>query len=267
MSKLSDAIYEINYLDELSQRKLWINGIHPLIKLFVTIIYISMVVSFDKYNIFGLIPMALYPVVLFNLSETSFIMSIKKLRIILPIVCLVGIFNPFFDHTNIFEIGNTVVTGGMISAITLIIKGIFTVFASFLLIVTTNIESICYALRCLHIPDIFVTQVLLTYRYITLLLDQANTIFQAYSLRAPNQKGIKFRVWGSLVGQLLFRSIDRANELYDSMILRGYKGEFYYPRKGIHSYVEIIYLTVWILLFTLARSINLVNFLGNLFTS
>jgi len=119
----------------------------------------------------------------------------------------------------------------------------------------------------LHIPDIFVTQVLLTYRYITLLLDQANTIIQAYSLRAPNQKGIKFKVWGSLVGQLLFRSIDRSSELYDSMILRGYRGEFYYARKGIHSYLEIIYIAIWILFFVLVRNINLVNFLGNLFTS
>lgn len=267
MSKLSNAIYEINYIDELSQRKIWINRIHPLIKLMITIIYISIVVSFDKYNLFGLIPMALYPVILFNISETSFILSVKKLRFVLPIVCFVGIFNPFFDHTQFLEINKFVITGGMISAITLIIKGIFTVLASYLLIITTNIESICYALRCLHIPDIFVTQVLLTYRYITLLLGQANTIIQAYSLRAPYQKGIKMKVWGSLVGQLLFRSIDRANDLYDSMVLRGYKGEFYYARKGIRSYMEILYPILWIILFLIIRYVNLVSLLGNIFIS
>ena len=51
---------------------------------------------------------------------------------------------------------------------------------------------------------------------------------QAYALRAPKQKGVHFKVWGSLAGQLLLRSIDRANNLYASMLLRGYQGEYYY---------------------------------------
>ena len=72
------------------------------------------------------------------------------------------------------------------------------------------------------------TQLLLSYRYLTLLLEQADTIAQAYALRAPKQKGEHFKVWGSLAGQLLLRSIDSANNLYDSMLLRGYQGEYYY---------------------------------------
>ena len=75
---------------------------------------------------------------------------------------------------------------------------------------------------------LLVTQLLLSYRYLTLLLEQADTIAQAYALRAPKQKGVHFKVWGSLAGQLLLRSIDRANNLYDSMLLRGYQGEYYY---------------------------------------
>ena len=77
-------------------------------------------------------------------------------------------------------------------------------------------------------PKLLVTQFLLTYRYLTLLLEQADTMAQAYILRAPKQKGVHFKVWGSLAGQLLLRSIDRANNLYDSMLLRGYQGEYYY---------------------------------------
>lgn len=265
MSKLSNAIYEINYIDELSQRKTWINSIHPLIKLLVTIIYISIVVSFNKYDLFGLVPMVLYIVIIFSISETPFLLSLKKIWVVLPIVCFVGIFNPFFDHSVYLSMGNWIITGGMVSAFTLIIKGVLTVFASYLLIATTNIEKLCYALRCLHIPDVFVTQILLTYRYITLLLGQAHTIMEAYSLRAPNQKGIRFKVWGSLIGQLLFRSIDRARDLYDSMVLRGYKGEFFYDRKGKVSYLEILYLLGWILFFFAVRRFHIVGLIGQLF--
>ena len=51
-------------------------------------------------------------------------------------------------------------------------------------------------------------------------------MIQAYSLRAPNQKGIHISAWGSFLGQLLLRSMDRAQELYYSMLLRGFRGEF-----------------------------------------
>ena len=51
-------------------------------------------------------------------------------------------------------------------------------------------------------------------------------IATAYALRAPGQKGIQFRAWGSLLGQLLLRSIDRAQLVYESMQLRGFAGSF-----------------------------------------
>ncbi|MDY4970728.1 MAG: energy-coupling factor transporter transmembrane component T, partial [Lachnospiraceae bacterium] len=66
---------------------------------------------------------------------------------------------------------------------TLILKGIFTVLAAYLLIATTTIEKICYALHLLHVPGILITQFLLTYRYVTVLLKEVNRITQAYSLR------------------------------------------------------------------------------------
>ena len=40
------------------------------------------------------------------------------------------------------------------------------------------------------------------------------------------QKGIHISVWGSFLGQLLLRSMDRAQALYESMELRGFCGEF-----------------------------------------
>ena len=53
----------------------------------------------------------------------------------------------------------------------------------------------------------------------------------AYQLRAPGQKGIHVSAWGSFLGQLLLRSMDRASTLYDSMCLRGFYGEFYYANE------------------------------------
>jgi len=253
MSKMNSALHEINHISTLASKDHWINKIHPLVKLVVTIMYIATVVSMQKYNLAGMLIMGVYPVAIFILGEVSFLESLKKLRHILPLVIIVGIFNPFFDRKSLFTLGNITVTTGMISMLTLMLKGIFSVLASYLLIATTTIEKICYALRLLHLPKIMTTQILLTYRYISVLLQEANRITQAYSLRAPNQKGVHFKVWGSLAGQLLLKSIDRAGIVYESMTIRGYKGEFYYPNMEKCKRKDYLYLIVWTSIFAFLK--------------
>lgn len=231
MDKMNRAIHEIRTMDSLAAKDQWLNRIHPLVKLFLTIVYIAAVVSFDKYDIMGLSGMAVFLLLLFEAGEVSFVDALRRLRIVLPLVCVVGIFNPFFDKNPVAVIGAFTVTGGMLSMLTLMLKGVFTVLASCLLIATTTIEKICYALRLLHLPKLFVTQILLIYRYISVLLAEANRMTQAYALRAPGQRGVRYSAWGSFAGQLLLRTMERAGELYESMCLRGYRGEFYYGRK------------------------------------
>ena len=94
------------------------------------------------------------------------------------------------------------------------------------LIASTGMESVCAALQQLHCPRVLTTTILLIYRYIVLLLQEGIRIATAYALRAPGQKGIQFRAWGSLLGQLLLHSIDRAQLVYESMQLRGFAGAF-----------------------------------------
>lgn len=263
MKKIKTALYEINFIDNLSRRNHWINSIHPMVKLIVTVVYIITVVSTDKYNLAGLLLMGVYPIVIFILGELSFIDSIKRLRFIIPFVFIVGIFNPFFDKKILFNLGEITITTGMISMVTLILKGFFSILASYLLIATTSIEKICYALRLLQIPEVIVTQVLLTYRYINLLIKETNKIIQAYSLRAPKQKGIHFKVWGSLTGMLLLRSIDRASEVYSSMIIRGYRGEFYYENMKICKEKDYIYLFLWLCIIGILKFIPVIIYCKN----
>lgn len=242
-------------MDVIVARNRWLNHIYPLIKLVVTICFITITVSFSKYNLAGILRMGVYPIIVFILGEVSFRDALRKLRVILPIVCLMGIFNPFFDRQPMLEIAGIAVTTGMVSMLTLMVKGIYSVLASYLLIATTPIEKICHALRLLHVPVVIVTQILLTYRYIRLLLNEARHMIQAYSLRAPNQKGVHFKVWGSLVGQLLLKSIDRADEVYESMLLRGYNGEFYYDTKISCRVGDYAYLAAWCTIFFCLRVI------------
>ncbi len=162
-------------------------------------------------------------------------------------------------------IGGLTLTGGVVSMATLVLKGVFALMASFLLIATTPVDRLCAALRQLHVPGILVTLLLLTYRYISVMLREVSVMTDAYVLRAPGQKGIHISAWGSFLGQLLLRSMDRAQELYQSMQLRGFRGEFHYAGGAGYCFGDLCYSLVWSAFFLAARSVDLPQLLGSLF--
>ncbi len=259
MKAIENNLRELDKLQNLQQRPHWMNELHPLGKLLVCILYILTVASFDKYDLSGLILMAVFPAFGFILGELSFKEGIYRMRLILPLVIFVGIFNPFFDRQVIFSIqiaGNDgagiPVTGGMISMLTLMLKGFFSVLSAYILIATTSIDEICYALRLLHVPKVIVIVILLIYRYFGMMGNEADRISNAYRLRAPKQNGIHYKAWGTLVGQWLLRSMDRAGVVYESMLLRGFRGDFFVKRKKVRP-IDMIYPIAWICVFVFVR--------------
>lgn len=261
---IGSALYEIRTMEETAERDRWVNRLHPLVKLFVTLFYIVIVVSCSRYDADRLFGMILYPVILFNLADLSLKDAVKRLRIVLPLVMIVGIFNPLFDRQTVTQIAGIPLSGGVVTMFTLMLKGILTVFASYILIATTSIGKICHALRLLHVPKILVTEILLIYRYITVLLDEVRKMTQAYELRAPGRRGIAFREWGSFAGLLLLRSMDRANELYESMCLRGFRGEFYPTGIRKVQAQDFLYLLFWCILLIILRWFPVVRLIGSL---
>ncbi|SFU53370.1 cobalt ECF transporter T component CbiQ [Butyrivibrio sp. INlla21] len=251
MNSIEKRLVELNKLQDLQQRSHWMNNLHPLGKLLISVIYIFLVTSVGKYDIVPLILLSVYIIFTFIIGELSFKDGIYRMRLILPLVLFVGIFNPFLDKTTVMIAGYSV-SGGMVSMLTLMIKGLYTVLAVYALIATTSIDDICYALRTVKVPKIIVIVIMLIYRYIDVMSNEADRIYTAYRLRAPGQKGIEYRSWGTLVGQWLLRSMDKARIVYESMHLRGFKGDFIPKKKGVKK-IDVIYPIVWVLILLFIR--------------
>ncbi len=264
MNKMQKALRELAEMDELAARSSPIHALHPAAKLLATVAYILVTLSFDKYDLSGLAPMLLWPILLFQLSGIEVRSCFYKLRIVLPLVMAVGLFNPFFDRAIVLRLGSLAVSGGVISMLTLMLKGLFCLMASFLLMATTPIDSLCAALRQLHVPKLLVTLLLLTYRYVGVMTEELAVMTDAYHLRAPGQKGIHISAWGSFLGQLLLRSMDRAQELYASMLLRGYHQHFHYADIKPFRGRDALYLVGSIFVFALLRYGRVAQLLGSL---
>ena len=263
MNKMQKAIRELSEMDALAARSSPIHALHPAAKLLTTVAYILVTLSFGKYDLGGLAPMLLWPVLLFQISGIEVRSCFYKLRIVLPLVMAVGLFNPFFDKSVVLRLGGLAVTGGVISMLTLMLKGLFCLMASFLLMATTPIDLLCAALRQLHVPKLLVTLLLLTYRYVGVMTEELAIMTDAYQLRAPGQKGIHISAWGSFLGQLLLRSMDRAQELYASMLLRGYHQHFHYADVKPFRARDVLYMLGCVLVFLLLRFVPVAQLLGS----
>lgn len=266
MNKFNEIISEINCINERANSDQWMNRFHPLVKLFITIVYIGIVVSFQKYDLLGLFSMFVYPVVIFILAELSWKEALYRLRMILPLVMIVGLFNPIFD-TRPCVFAGIKMTMGVLSMMSLLLKGVLSVLASYIFVVSTSIESLCSALTMIHVPKMVVMQIQLSYRYLTVLLEEAKRITLAYHLRAPGQKGIHFKAWGSLVGGLLIRSMDRGDRIYDSMVIRGFTGEAMLKENVSWKVRDVFFCLIWMLLFILFRVLPIFEIVGGLFVS
>ena len=193
---------------------------------------------------------------------------LRGFSLAVALLVLVGIANLFFDRAPVLTLGSVVLSGGAVTLLVLVVKGVLCFLAVYLLIATTGMERVCAALRQLHVPRVLVTTILLTYRYIVLLLQEGNRISTAYALRAPGEKGIHFRAWGSLLGQLLLRSVDRAQLVYESMMLRGYgwrddPAPTRQPQKG--SAAGTVFFVATLMYCILFRVIPIFELLGQLF--
>lgn len=62
-------------------------------------------------------------------------------------------------------------------------------------------------------PAVFTTQLLFVYRYLFVLIEEAAAMQQARDARSFGRKSYPLKVWGTLVGQLLIRTFDRAERI------------------------------------------------------
>ncbi len=266
MNEMDRSLFALREMDDLAAGDSPVHRLCPAAKLLTTIAYIAVTVSFGKYQLGSLLVLALYPALGFSLSGVPVATCFRKLRFVLPLVMAVGLFNPIFDRAPLLTVGGVAVSGGVVSMLTLMSKGVLCLTASFLLAATTPIDALCGALRKFRVPSLLVTLLLLTYRYVGVMTEELSVMTDAYRLRAPGQKGIHYSAWGSFLGQLLLRSADRAEELYGSMQLRGFRGEFAYAESRPWTGRDTVWFLVWTVLFVLCRTLDVAGLLGGLMT-
>jgi cobalt/nickel transport system permease protein len=125
------------------------------------------------------------------------------------------------------EIHATITAQGLRAAAMLILRVETAATLTTTLVLSTPWNHILKALRMFHLPVEVVAMLTMTHRYIFLLIETANQMFESRQSRLVGvisgsaQRAMTART----AGVLLSKSIDLSNEVYLAMMSRGFRGE------------------------------------------
>jgi cobalt/nickel transport system ATP-binding protein len=133
---------------------------------------------------------------------------LKRIALLLPILF-------------IFALGNLLVAQYYLAA-SIMLKGIFCVSIVTILIRNNSMDEITLALEALKVPNLFVLQISLLYRYLFIFAEEFSHMIKSYKMRNPQVKGISIKDVGPFLGSFILRNIDYGEKVYFAMSCRGF---------------------------------------------
>ena len=135
-----------------------IHRLDPRAKVVVTLAFVVIVASFDRYTVAALMPFAVFPIALAVLGGLPAGYLAKNVALAIPFALLIGLFNPFFDREVVFHLGPLPVTAGWISCASIVVRAVLTLGAALVLVALTGFPAVCAALEGLGMPRVFAAQ-------------------------------------------------------------------------------------------------------------
>lgn len=266
MSKIEASFREFGLLDTFAAQDSRVHRLDPTAKIIATAVFVLCVVSLPKYELSALLPFVVYPVYLAATGGIPFGYVGKKLIAVSPFALMVGIWNPILDRKIMMHLGPVPISGGWVSFLSIMARFALTVGTAFILIAVTSFNGLCLGLQRLGMPKVLTVQLLFLYRYIFVLGEEALRVSRARALRSFGKRGMGLKIYSHIIGNLLLRTIDRAQRLYQGMLARGFDGEIRLTRTFRFGREEAVFVILWSLAFLILRYANLSKILGQLLT-
>lgn len=257
---------EVGRMDELGRLDTPVHRIDARAKAVTTILFIMVVMSFSRYDVSALTLFFFYPLALMSLGRISAGFLFRKILVAAPVALVIGMFNPFFDREPIAAIGTFAISGGWISFASIMLRFVLTVSAALVLVACTGMNRLCAGLERMGLPRVFAVQLLFLHRYLFVVVAEGSRMLRSMELRSAGAGTMGLRIYGSLVGHLLIRSMARADRIYRAMVARGFDGEIRVLHESRLKWADAAFVFGWTAFFVVARMWNLAGLLGSLFT-
>jgi cobalt/nickel transport system permease protein len=264
VTQLAAALADLRSLDELAARDTALARVDPRAKLVAALLFIVTVVSFSRYSVSALLPLALFPTVLAAQGEVPPRLLLRTLVLASPFALMVGAFNPWFDRAPMLSLAGVAISGGWVSFAAIVLRFALCVSAGVVLVAGSGMVALCEALARLGLPRVFTVQLLFLYRYLFVLADEALRMTTARQLRAGDRTRLAFSVYASLLVQLLLRAFERAQRIHLAMLARGFDSELRLAQRWHWRRGDTLFVAAWGVFFVAVRIVDLPTAIGSL---
>jgi len=262
---LADWI-RIGRMDDLARMDTPAHRLDARAKAIVTLAFVIVVMSFPRHEVSALVPFLLYPVILTSVGRIPARELFKKILVAAPFALVIGMFNPLMDRHPVVAMEPVVITGGWLSFASIMLRFVLTVWAALALVACTGMFRLAAGLEQLGIPRVFAVQLLFLYRYLFVVADEGSRVTRSVELRAGKKNALRLRVYGSLIGHLLLRSMARAERVYRAMVSRGFDGDIRVMRQSSFRVSDWCFVCGCLACFIAGRMWNLAAGIGFLAT-
>ncbi|MEO5926827.1 MAG: CbiQ family ECF transporter T component [Bryobacteraceae bacterium] len=189
-------------LDQWSHRSSTIHSADARTKL-VLLLLVLLTISLAP----GSIPLVIAPILLATIQVSRLPLNALLIRaaLVLPFSALLAVAIWF--------------SGDSSGAATLLIKSYLSALAALLFAATTPLPAWTAALRSWHVPATLIAIIQVTYRYLFVIAEEAQTMSAAARARG----GFRFSAATGALAVLFARSWQRAESVHRAMLARGYQ--------------------------------------------
>lgn len=219
-------------LDPYLDGKSLLHNRDPRAKLLVTIVLVVAIVlvpagKWETFGFFGLIIISMTAI-----ARISFVRLLRRVLVALPFVIPTVILLPFLHggevlwQTRVSGWHLTLGSAGLVLAASITLKAMLSALVMGLLMFTTRMSDLLRGLDKLGVPRLLTELFGFMYRYLFVLEDEAHRLKAGRDTRYFGGVMIGIRSAGHMAGSLFLRSYDRAERVYNAMLLRGYDGTY-----------------------------------------
>ena len=207
----------------------FIHGLDPRIKLvqaFILSVILALCSSFPTLAA-GIVGAMIF----YFLSRLPMQKLLSRLLVINTFIFFLWAVLPFsYPGETVFSLGPLSASReGLYLAMQITLKANAIMIIFIALVSTIPVPTIGYALQQLGLPEKLTYLLIFSFRYIFLLEEEKNRLLRSLKVRGfrPRTNLHTYKSYACLLGLIIVRSWDRAEQVHKAMLCRGFQGKFY----------------------------------------
>jgi cobalt/nickel transport system permease protein len=235
--------------ESLAFKSSFIHRVNPSVRLLCAAIlsfWVALISNYDDFNfLLGCFAIS----ILFILSASITPKEIfNRLKPLLVFLLMIWVILPLtFNGSPVFTIASFDISRqGMEYCAMITIKSITIILFFMAFVATMTIGVMGHAMQKLYIPDKFIFLVLMTYRYIFVIVEEYQRLLRAAKIRGFVSKTNihSYKTYAYIAAMLFVRASMRAKRVHQAMICRGFNGKFHTVDKFVIDKLSILFFIV-----------------------